>query len=196
MKLQQEFRLARPRGDVWTFFQDVPAVASCLPGAEYLEQKDSGRHAGKMSVKVGPFQAAFEGEAEVQYDEASNAITMQGKGVDRKGASRGKMTMVCRLAEIPEGTEVNVDADVQLSGTIAQFGRTGIIQDIASVLISDFVRNFEARVPASSAVAAAEAETGTAPAAAAPPPQRPISGFRLVWLSFLRAMRRLFGASN
>ncbi len=193
MKLQQAFRLARPRRDVWTVFQDVPAVASCLPGAEYLEQKDANRHAGKMSVKVGPFQAAFEGEADVQYDEASNAITMQGKGVDRKGASRGKMTMVCHLAEIPEGTEVNVDADVQLSGTIAQFGRTGIIQDIASVLISDFVRNFEARVPAPDA-AAQEAETAAAPAAAAEP--KPLSGFRLMWLSFLRTLRRLFGASS
>lgn len=191
MKLQQAFHLARPRQDVWAFFQDVPAVAGCLPGAEYLEQKDANRHAGKMSVKVGPFQAAFEGEAEVQYDGPSNTITMQGKGVDRKGASRGKMTMVCHLTEIPEGTEVKVEADVQLSGTIAQFGRTGIIEDIASVLISDFVRNFEAQVPAPGAAA----EENTNPATTLPS-QQALSGFRLIWLSFRRALRRLFGASN
>ena len=31
---------ARPAAAVWAFFQDVPAVASCLPGAELVESNN------------------------------------------------------------------------------------------------------------------------------------------------------------
>jgi hypothetical protein len=92
---------------------------------------------------VGPFQASFEGEAKVRYDEDAKKVEFDGKGVDRKGASRGKMSMLCTL--LPEGnaTRVDVTADVQLSGSIAQFGRTGLLTEIANQLVAEFVRNAE-----------------------------------------------------
>ncbi|PZQ48203.1 MAG: hypothetical protein DI556_15395 [Rhodovulum sulfidophilum] len=211
MKIIQEFTLDRPSDQVWAFFHDVPAVASCLPGAEYLGTKPDGSLSGKMSMKVGPFQAAFEGAATVEYDEEARRAKMEGKGVDKKGASRGKMTMDCAIAEVDGGTKVSVDADVQLSGTIAQFGRTGIIQEIASVLIGDFVANVEQALPAASPVAAAEAplaaerkgiydvcETGVSPRAstgAVAPKAKPISGARLVWLSLRGWFRSLLRRS-
>jgi carbon monoxide dehydrogenase subunit G len=89
MKLHQEFVIARPLDEVWRFFHDVPDVAACLPGAEYLGAKEDGRHAGKVSAKVGPFQASFEGEADVRYDEAAKSVALEGKGVDRKGVPVG-----------------------------------------------------------------------------------------------------------
>lgn len=197
MKLNKDFTLNRPRDEVWTFFHDVPAVAACLPGAEYLALKEDGSHSGRMAMKVGPFQAAFEGVANATYDEAAHSVAMDGKGVDKKGASRGKMKMTCALHEEGAQTRVTVDADVQLSGTIAQFGRTGIIEEIAGVLISDFVSNVEAALsPAATAPAAAEGED--APAATprekpreAPKPA-PISGLRLLWLSIRGWGRSLF----
>jgi carbon monoxide dehydrogenase subunit G len=189
MKIQQEFTLVRPLAEVWAFFHDVPAVAECLPGAEYGGQTEDGRHKGRMSMKVGPYQASFEGEAQVVYDEALHAVQMEGKGVDKKGASRGKMTMACALTGDGPETRVAIDADVQLSGAIAQFGRTGIIQEIAKVLIADFVRNVEARLP-DPAAAAAE---GPAPAAPAPAAARPISGLTLLWLSLKGWIAGMFG---
>ncbi|PZQ97660.1 MAG: hypothetical protein DI533_10820 [Cereibacter sphaeroides] len=199
MKLQQEFTVARPLSEIWAFFQDVPAVATCLQGAEYLGTREDGKHSGKMSMKIGPFQASFEGEAEVNYNTATHTITMEGKGVDKKGASRGKMTMACNLAEVEGGTKVVVDADIQLSGTIAQFGRTGIIQEIANVMISDFVRNVEAQLPAPSATPAVietvpeSAVTGAVPLRqAAPVTPKPMSGTRLIYLSLKGWLRSLF----
>ncbi|MFE3836525.1 CoxG family protein [Pseudogemmobacter sonorensis] len=194
MKLQQEFVLSRPRDQVWAFFNDVPAVAACLPGAEYLGQADDGKHTGKMSMKVGPFQASFEGEAEVNYDAAAHKVAMTGKGVDKKGASRGKMVMDCGILDEDGKTRVVVDADVQLSGAIAQFGRTGIIQEIASVLISDFVRNVEAALPDASAPAQSADPTAQTSAAAprpAPAP-RPIGGTRILWLTVKNMIAKLF----
>src|SRR6201999_3481138 len=143
MEIKQNFVVSQPVPTVWAFFHDVPAIAACLPGAEYLGAKDDGSISGKVSAKVGPFQASFEGEAKGKYDEDAKKVEFDGKGVDRKGASRGKMSMLCTL--VPEGnaTRVDVTADVQLSGSIAQFGRTGLITEIANQLVAEFVRNAE-----------------------------------------------------
>ncbi len=64
MKISQQFTVARPLADVWAFFQDVPAVARCMPGAELTEDKGDGLYAGKVKAKLGPFGASFEGEAQ------------------------------------------------------------------------------------------------------------------------------------
>ncbi|SLN70778.1 CoxG family protein [Roseisalinus antarcticus] len=200
MKLQQTFTLERPRDDVWAFFHDVPAVADCLPGAEYLGTNEDGTHKGKMSVKVGPFQAAFEGAADVTYDDAEHTVAMSGKGVDKRGASRGKMKMECALIDEGGGTKVTIDADVQLSGAIAQFGRTGIIEEIAGTLISDFVSNVEEALPPPATAAGAEAEQGSEAAQARPArsasrggarKSKPLSGTRLLWITLRNWGRRL-----
>lgn len=146
MEIKQNFVVAQPLPAVWDFFRDVPSVAACLPGAEYLGTKEDGAINGKVSAKVGPFQASFEGEARVKYDDEAKKVEFEGKGVDRKGASRGKMSMGCDV--VPEGssTRVIVVANLQLSGSIAQFGRTGLLMEIANQLVGEFARNAEAEI--------------------------------------------------
>jgi len=95
-----------------------------------------------------------------RYDEAAKSVALEGKGVDRKGASRGKMTMVCTLQQAGAGASIIVDSDVQLSGSIAQFGRTGLITEIANALVADFVANAEAAMGARAAPATVGAYRG------------------------------------
>jgi carbon monoxide dehydrogenase subunit G len=146
VEIKQSFVVAQPVPTVWAFFHDLPGVAACLPGAEYQGALGDGRHSGKVSAKVGPFQASFEGEAIVKYDNDAMTVDFEGKGVDRRGASRGKMSMNCSIAPEGSATRVEVVADLQLAGTIAQFGRTGLITEIASQLVGEFVRNAEAEL--------------------------------------------------
>jgi uncharacterized protein len=162
LEIKQNFVVSQPVPAVWEFFHDVPSVAECLPGAEYLGTKDDGSINGKVSAKVGPFQASFEGEAKVKYDDEAKKVEFDGKGVDRKGASRGKMSMFCTLAPEGNATRVNVVADVQLSGGIAQFGRTGLLTEIANQLIGEFVKNAEAELGKRNAPAAAAGGPATA----------------------------------
>ncbi len=184
MKVEQSFTVARPIADVWTFFQDIPQVATCLPGAELTAEKAPGTYTGKVSLKLGPFGASFEGEATVTFDQERRAGHMEGKGVDKRGGSRSKMAVDFALtAPDPASTKVQVDADITLSGAIAQFGRTAIIQETANILIGDFVRNLEAKL-------APPASAAPEPAPAAP--QRIRAG-RLIWLSLAAWVRRLLG---
>lgn len=197
MKIHQEFVVSRPIDIVWAYFQDVPSVAASLPGAEYLGEKD-GKHLGKVTSKVGPFSASFEGEATIVYNEAEKSVQMEGKGVDKKGASRGKMVMACNLEAVDSSTKVVVDSDVQLSGTIAQFGRTGLLTEIANVLVADFVRNAEADMAAPTPVSGSASEPAhaeTVPQSGSQLPRassRPISGMTLLMMSLKAWIRGWF----
>ena len=197
MKLHQEFTIAHPLAEVWHFFHDVPKVAACLPGAEYLGTREDGRHQGRVSAKVGPFQASFEGEAAVQYDDTKNLVELEGKGVDRKGASRGKMSMNCVLQPSGDATNVIVDSDIQLSGTIAQFGRTGLISEVANVLVADFVQNAEAAMDSARPYAQGTgSEAGTYERDIRPSVARPISGFALLMSAVRGLINSWFGRSR
>lgn len=160
MKIEHEFKVARPVDQVWDFFQDVPSVADCLPGAELLEDKGEGQYAGKVSVKLGPMSSTFEGDATVVPDPATKTGAIDGKGADRRGGSRGQVKVSYALASEGSGTKVNIDADVSLSGAAAQFGRTGLINEISGRLISEFVECVEGKLGASTAEEAAEITAG------------------------------------
>ncbi|MGQ0848315.1 MAG: SRPBCC family protein [Actinomycetota bacterium] len=180
MEISEEFEVARTVAAVWDIFQDVPAVAQCLPGATLTEDKGGNVYAGNVSVKLGPIATTFEGEAVITPDEASRRALIDGKGVDRRGGSRGQVKVTYVLTPTDGGgTKVAIRADVTIAGPAAQFGRTGLIQEMSRRLIADFVSCLEAKLaaPTEDAAAAIKAEL------------RPL---RLFWASLLAWLKRLF----
>lgn len=184
MKIEQEFNVARPPEAVWDFFQDVPSVAQCLPGAELLGQNDDGSHAGKLEVKLGPITASFEGTATITPDAANRTATIEGKGVDRSGGSRGQVKVVYLIEPEGDGSNVSIDADVSLSGPAAQFGRTGLINEMSKRLIGEFVACLEAKLAAATAAEAASIESSD------------VKGISLFFASLWAWIKRLFGSGE
>ena len=180
MNISQEFAVGRSADVVWNFFQDVPGVAQCLPGAELLAQKDDGSYQGKLSVKLGPMAASFEGSATVTPDPGSRSATIEGKGVDRRGGSRGQVKVVYTITSQDARSRVKVDAQVTLSGPAAQFGRTGLINEMSKRLIREFVDCLEAKLGADTAEAAAEIEASE------------VRGLSLFVASLWAAVKKLF----
>jgi carbon-monoxide dehydrogenase small subunit len=208
LEIKQSFTVARPLADVWALFQDIPTVARCMPGAELIEDKGNGLYSGRVGIKLGPFVASFEGEAQTTVDAAAHSGHVEGRGIDKRGGSRSKLVMDYRLAEADRRTTVDIAADIQLSGPVAQFGRTGIITETATFLISRFVTNVEAKLappPSATSAAAAPTATAVAPAGAASAPARPaapaasappassISAFALLRVLIASFFRRMFG---
>jgi len=181
MKISNEFEVARPVDTVWEFFQDVPSVAQCLPGAELTDDKGDGVYAGSVSVKLGPMSAMFEGEATVTPDPAAKSARISGKGVDRRGGSRGQVKVDYRLDAVDSGTRVTVDADVTLAGSAAQFGRTGLINEMTTRLIDDFVACLEAKLAAPTLDEAMAISNPTH-----------VRGLSFFWASLQAWLRRLF----
>lgn len=158
MKITQEFQVPSSADSVFRFFQDVPSVVQCMPGAELTEDRGDGTYTGKISVRLGPMTAGFEGQATVTSDADAKTGHIAGKGVDRRGGSRGQVAVDYSVTATDGGSAVSVDADIKISGAAAQFGRTGLLNQISQRLIQDFVNCLEAKLEAENQAAAAEIE--------------------------------------
>jgi carbon monoxide dehydrogenase subunit G len=203
MQFTQTFSVPFAREAVWKAFQDLEAIAGCMPGAQLTGPPKDGHLEGQVSVKLGPITAAFAGQGDVRFDGSAYTGEISGAGTDRKSSSRAKGTARFALAEAEGGkaTTVKVDVDYQLSGALAQFSRANIVQDLASRLTQTFAENLKARLSALQPAAPAPEMPGEAPVAATaapspPPPSSPPPSLdlgSLLWQALRGWLRRLFG---
>jgi carbon monoxide dehydrogenase subunit G len=184
-EIRQTFEVGAPPPVVWAFFQDAPRVAPCMPGAELLEVEDADTFRGKLRVKVGPITAEFEGHAKVvERDEAAHRSGIEASGVDRRGGSRGSATITYELSPAGDGTRVELVAEYRLQGAMAQFGRTGLIQEMSARLTREFADCLQQRLEAETPEQEQTAVVGA------------VKGIRLffksLWTVVARFFRRLF----
>ncbi|MDX6701727.1 MAG: uncharacterized protein QOF26_1953 [Baekduia sp.] len=174
MKLEQSFSVAAPADEVWKALIDVERVAPCLPGAEITEAGDDGTYSGTFTVKLGPTTASYNGTLKLDsLDEAARTATMSARGTDKRGQGGASATIVSTIRDAGGITTVDVVTDFTITGRLARFGRSGMIQDISNRLMRDFAACLQATMePAAGAAEAAEAAPAApaAPAAAAPAP--------------------------
>jgi carbon-monoxide dehydrogenase small subunit len=142
----KDFTVAHPPEKVWDFFGDVSAVARCLPGASLVGTPSDEHVEGQIRVKVGPITADFRGVADISRDDATRSGRIIGAGRDTRSnsATRGLITYVLKPEDEGRSTRVEVSIGYTLTGMLAQFGRSGLVQDIAGRLIGAFVQNLEA----------------------------------------------------
>jgi carbon monoxide dehydrogenase subunit G len=149
VQLGQSFEVARPIDAVWRMFGNLRATASCIPGAEITEIEDNRKATGVFRIQLGPIKAAFAGEAEISRDEDIHAGTIVGAGRDGKNATRVKATVVYTLAAVGDAaTRVDLVVDYAITGSLAQFSRSGIVKDIAEGITRMFAGNLEAMLAA------------------------------------------------
>ena len=131
---------------VWEFMSDLKAVAACLPGA-VVEEQDGDVVKGRVAIKFGPMAAAFNGTAVLDRDDSHYQATLQGEGVDTLSQSRARGDVAYKLTSLAaDKTRVDVDLTYSLQGPLAQFSRSGLVQDFVRRLIKDFGRNVELRM--------------------------------------------------
>ena len=93
MKIIQSMTVNRSVDQTWDFFQDIPKVATCFPGANLTEQTEDGIYKGNVSIKLGPFSATFEGEATYEPDQQQKLGKVEGKAIDKRGGSRSRLLL-------------------------------------------------------------------------------------------------------
>ena len=149
MLVSNEFEVSQPVDKVWEFFQDVPGVAACLPGAALTDDLGEEHYAGQVNLRMGPVKLEFAGKAHVaERDQEARRLVLDASGSDQKGRGNVEMKVTALLREgSGGGTKVQVDQDLQISGAAAQYGR-GMITDVSSVLMKQFANNMQARISA------------------------------------------------
>ena len=211
MQLKESFDLPFARPLVWKAFEDIALVVQCLPGARLTSPADQRPLELAFEVKMGPIAAAFAGQGEVAYDADRFSGSFTGQGVDRKNNSRVKgQADFSLLASGDACTTVEVTVDFSLTGALAQFGRSGIVKEIASSITAQFAANLKGcmvpPVPSESAAPVAAqgshspSSTQETPQPATQPSPQPatqpstqLNLGRLLWQLFVQRLRRLFG---
>ena len=183
VQIKEQFSVAAPAATVWRVLNDPMQVASCIPGAALLETEAGRPLQGTMTVKFGPTVVTFKGEVTLQYDEAARTCTIDGRGLDQRGASRALANGMVTVSGEAE-TLVVVEGAYRMTGPLEGFARTGGVH-VARALIAEFSANLARLVQQP---AGAEGGQPTA----APAPAHNLNGFRLLRLMLAGFWRRLF----
>lgn len=161
MQLSNEFEVAAPIEQTWKVLTDLERIAPCLPGAQ-LQEVEGDEHRGIIKVKVGPITAQYKGKAVfVERDDAAHRAVLQADGRDTRGQGNASATISAQLTPTDAGTHVSVDTDLSVTGKVAQFGR-GVMADVSSKLMAQFVENLETTVLADDGAEAVEASAAVA----------------------------------
>ena len=148
--LEQQFSVAHPPEQVFALFDDIAAVAACLPGASLTAPPKPERVEGAIRVKVGPIAATFQGAARVERNPADMSGRIVGIGNDRRSRSSTQGEIRYRLMATGQGTRVDLSIGYTLTGMLAQVGRPGLVRDLAARLIAEFAGNLDRRLSGTS----------------------------------------------
>jgi carbon monoxide dehydrogenase subunit G len=214
ISLREEVTLPSPPDAVWPLLCDPAIVASCIPGAELTKSGDDGKYQGTMRVKFGPTVATFRGEARLAYDHIARRCTIDGRGIDGRGASRANAQGIV-VAEGDTTTVLKVEGNFTVTGPLETFANAGGVH-LARAILAEFAENM------GKLVAARPAQAGPLPAGGAreeiepsprdggeregpvamrregavPPPAAALSGTKILWRALQSWLRQLFGKGH
>lgn len=180
MKISEEFYVERSPDQVWQLFCDVAELSRCLPGAELTDEKGDGVYEGNVSAKLGPMNADFFGECTVVNDHDTMTGSVKGKGVDKGGGSVGLVQVDYAIVGKNGGSHIDIDANITLSGPVAQFGRSSILEEMSNRMIGEFAGCIEAKLIAETPEEARKIEAAE------------VKGLSLFFSSLWATMKRWF----
>jgi carbon monoxide dehydrogenase subunit G len=202
--ISERTEIPAPLDEVWPLLGDPATVASCLPGAQLAPDQGDGLWRGSIRVKFGPTVAVFRGEATLVFDHDAKRCTIEGRGIDQRGASRALASGVITASGGPT-TVLDISGSFTVTGPLETFANAGGVH-VARALLAEFSGNM-ARVvaerrsagsPPAAAAGVGKAPAGPPPAAAPqaaprPPAATELSAARLLWRALLSWLRSLFG---
>ncbi|MGH7067818.1 MAG: SRPBCC family protein [Acetobacteraceae bacterium] len=196
-EVAQSFVVPFPRDHVWRELHDFEMVAGAMPGVSLDGAPEGGHLKGSLGLKLGPISTNFAGVAEISMDDATHSGIVHGQALDRKNNSRARSEIRFSLAEDNAATRVDLQITFTLSGTLAQFSRGSIVQELAQRLTREFAGNLgSAMATRLAGRGACEQKTVASGAAARASPQqsRPIGLVGLLWAAFVAWLRRHLGS--
>src|SRR3954449_8674954 len=124
ISIREEITISAPPAAVWPILSDPATVAACIPGANLTKSDDNGAYQGTMRVKFGHTVAQFRGEARLAYDHAARQCSIEGRGIDGRGASRAHATRVVE-ASGTETPRLRVAGTFNVPGPLETFANAG-----------------------------------------------------------------------
>jgi carbon monoxide dehydrogenase subunit G len=137
--IREEVRIPSPPRTVWPMLRDPALVASCIPGATLTATGEDGTYRGTMRVKFGATGAIFRGVAKLAYEDEARRCTIEGRGIDGRGASRALASGVV-TASGGAATLLKVEGSFNVTGPLETFANAGGVH-LARTILAEFAGN-------------------------------------------------------
>jgi uncharacterized protein len=177
VRIENAFEVPATPDAAWELLIDIPRVVPCMPGAEIERTIDESTWEVLQRVKLGPISLQFRSELRrTVLDEANRRAVLAVSAKEARGRGGAEATIESALEPVGDGTRVTVVTELELRGTVAQYGRP-VLGSVAEDLTRQFATCLASLLERDSpAVPPAEAE--------------PVGGIRLVLGSLWRRLLR------
>jgi carbon-monoxide dehydrogenase small subunit len=153
-----------------------------MPGARLSTPLTDGHAEGELIVRLGPIVSMFHGALEIERNDKEFKGRVRGVGRDSKSGSGARAIVSYAVKALSEdSSRVDVSVKFLLTGMLAQFGRSGLIKDVADHITSVFANNLKESL---SGRAIAGGTSGSA-----------LNAFQLAWIAVRSQLRGLISKS-
>jgi uncharacterized protein len=121
MRLTGEYAFPVPVARVWNTLMDPAAISSCLPGCKTLEAIGEDEYRVVMTAAVGAIGGSFSGTVRMADKQPPQSYRLIVDGSGAPGFAKGEALITLR--ETPEGTGLEVSAELTVGGLVAQVGQ-------------------------------------------------------------------------
>ena len=190
VKAEKQLKLNQNPDMVWKMMIDPSFMVKSVPGAELTELLSDRNFNGKISLKIGPVTAKFNGEAKfTKLVEEDYELTLEGKGLDTSGKGGANMTMNIKLAPIDDGgTEMKSSMSLSITGRLAQFGGRMIVA-VNNKMFDQWAKSFTDLLNEQAPTNYSNEKSSSKQTDSKPVESTPVKAFPLAWA----AIKGLFG---
>ena len=120
MKLSGSYQINLNKQKVWEALNDPEILKQSIPGCDEFIKNNDTNFSAKATNKIGPFNASFSGEIQLQDLKPPHSYKITGSGNSPVGFAQGEADV--KLEDSNGGTKLIYSVDAQVGGKIAQVG--------------------------------------------------------------------------
>lgn len=145
MKLEGGFKLKASRQAVWDVILEPGTLASCVPGAQRIEQLDEKTYECLVKQSVGPISVSLQFTVILTEMDEPSHVKAEGRGEALGKMGTFTMNLEVNITESDGIVEVTYVTDVNIVGKLATFGER-IMRAKAKTVSEEFGRNLQKKV--------------------------------------------------
>jgi carbon monoxide dehydrogenase subunit G len=147
MEIKGEYLIDASREKVWALINDPDMLAKCIPGCDDLQGTPEDGFSARVTTKIGPVKATFNGAVTLSNVNPPESYTISGEG---KGGVAGFAKGGADVLLVDEGgegkqTRLTYNVKAQVGGKLAQLG-SRLIDSTAKKLAGEFFTNLVAQM--------------------------------------------------
>lgn len=136
MEFERTVTLSAKLEDVWSLTEDLQAVAECIPGLSDYVELSPGKFSCVMVQKVGHVKTRLDLENRLTDIQPLRSVTVISEGEDPRLRATVRAAQSFDLSSKGDSTEIQIGADIHVTGKIATFGGRIILAKAEQIVVS------------------------------------------------------------